>query len=177
MRTPLLVVLFLPLSALAHPWTPPPETLAPAPAPLQELRAPPPAFGVPPSPPAWQGQRRWAREDDARDLWSVDATLAQLDRAAATRDLRLLRWVDGRARGLLAEELWESQREAERARVQAGWGGDWLVRRADWKLARVARLEDGYRALVWRLDPWSVAQRRAILVDLDRLNRQELAAR
>ena len=161
MKTPLLTAVLLPLTVLAHPWTPPSE---PPPAPIVELRAPPAARG-------------WDRQDDARDVWSVDATLGQLDRAAATRDLRLLRWVDGRAHGLLEDEVRESQREVERARFQASWDNGWALRRAEWKLAQVARLEDGYRALAWRLDPWSMAQRRAILVDLDRLNRRELASR
>jgi hypothetical protein len=165
MKTPLLVAALLPLTALAHPWTPPPERLAPAPPPVGELRAPPPV------------SRGWDRRDDARDVWSVDATLAQLDRATATRDVRLLRWVDGRAHGLLGDEVRESQREVERARFQASWDSGWALRRAESKLARVARLDDGYRTLAWRLDPWSVAQRRAILVELDRLNRSELAAR
>ncbi|HUM13904.1 MAG TPA: hypothetical protein VLT82_23350 [Myxococcaceae bacterium] len=172
MKTLLLAAVLLPLTALAHPWTPPLEPLAPGPAPVVELRAPPP-FEVRPPPVA----RRPDREDDARDLWSVDGTLAQLDRAAATRDLRLLRWVDARARGLLGDEVRESQREVERARFEASRGNGWALRRAEWKLAQIARLDDGYRTLAWRLDPWSVAQRRAILVDLDRLNRRELAAR
>jgi hypothetical protein len=164
MKTPLLVAALLPLTALAHPWTPPPEPLAPASAPVVELRAPP-------------ARRGWDRQDDARDVRSIDATLAQLDRATATRDVRLLRWVDGRAHGLLGDEVRESQREVERARFQASWDSGWALRRAESKLARVARLDDGYRALAWRLDPWSVAQRRSILVELDRLNRSELAAR
>ena len=163
MKTPLLAAMLLPLSALAHPWTPP---LAPAPAPVYDGRARGPV-GLPPAP-------RAERADDVRDLWSIDATLAQLDRAAATRDVGLLRWVDGRAWGLLREELRENRREAERARLA---GDPWSLRRAGWRLSRVARLEDAYRAAAWRLDPWSVTRRRAILVDLDRLNRQELAGR
>ncbi len=153
--------MLLPLTALSHPWTPPLDPLAPEPAPVVGLRGPP----------------RHERGDDARDLWSVDGTLAQLDRAAATRDLHLLRWVDARARGLLGDEVRESQREVERAGFEASRGSGGALRRAEWKLAHVARLDDGYRTLAWRLDPWSVAQRRAILVDLDRLNRRELAAR
>ena len=170
MKTPLLAALLLPLTALAHPWAGPPEPLAPAPAPVVELRAGPPAIAVPPS-------RRFERDDDLRDLRSIDDTVAQLDRAATTRDARLLRWVDGRARGLLADELRESEREAQLARVRASWGDVQALRRAEWKLSRVARLDQGYRALGWRIDPWSVVRRRTILIDLDRLNRQELAFR
>lgn len=167
MKTPLLAALLLPLTALAHPWAGPPDPVAPAP--VVELRAGPPT-AVPPS-------RRFERDDDVRDLRSIDGTVAQLDRAAATRDARLLRRVDGRARGLLADELRESEREAERARVRASWGDAQALRRAEWKLSRVARLDQDYRALGWRIDPWSVARRRTILIDLDRLNRQELAFR
>ncbi len=174
MKTPLLAALMLPLTGLAHPWTPPVDRISPAPVAVEVVA---PVAVVPPAPVAWRARDRWAREDDVRDLRSVDATLAQLDRASATRDVGLLRWVDGRARDLLSDELNESRREAERARFEPRWDGGWRIRRADWKVARVARLEDGYRALGWRIDPWSLAQRRAILVDLDRLNRQELAAR
>ncbi|HZJ53501.1 MAG TPA: hypothetical protein VFD38_05130 [Myxococcaceae bacterium] len=166
MRTPLLVAVLLPLTALAHPWTPAPERLAPAPSPVYELRGPA-AIRVP-------APGSTARTDDVRDVWSVDATLAQLDRAVATRNFGLMRWVDGRARGLLDEERLETWREIERARLA---GDGWRLRSASWKLSTVARLEDGYRAVAWRLDPWSVARRRAILVDLDRLNRHELALR
>ena len=166
MKTPLLAAVLLPLTAVAHSWTPPPEPLAPEPAPVYRVRAPVPV-GLPPAP---AGQRA----DDVRDLWSIDATLAQLDRAAATRDVALLRWVDGRARGLLRGELGESRSEAERARLS---GDRWGSRRAQAKLSRVVRLEDRYREVGWRLDPWSIAQRRAILLDLDRLNRNELAVR
>src|SRR4030095_3428039 len=120
---------------------------------------------VPPSP---------GRTDDVRDLWSVDTTLAQLDRAMATRNHQLLRWVDGRARGLLEEEQRETWNELERARVA---GDRWRVGNASWKLSQVTRLENSYRTVVWRLDPWSVSQRRTILLELDRLNRRELALR
>jgi hypothetical protein len=158
MKTPLLAAVLLPLTALAQPWAPAPVPLAPAPA----LRAPLP---VPPSS---------ARTDDARDLWSVDTTLAQLDRAVATRNHQLLRWVDGRARGLLGEERRETWNEIERARFA---GDRWRLRNASSKLAQVTRLEDGYRIVAWRLDPWSLSRRRTILLDLDRLNRHELAYR
>jgi hypothetical protein len=158
MKTPLLAAVLLPLTTLAQPWTPAPAPLAPPPA----LRAPVP---VPPSP---------GRTDDVRDLWSVDTTLAQLDRAVATRNHQLLRWVDGRARGLLEEEQRETWNELERARFA---GDRWRLRNASWKLSQVTRLENSYRTVVWRLDPWSVSQRRTILLELDRLNRRELALR
>jgi hypothetical protein len=166
MKTPLLAALLLPLTALAQPWTPAPEPLAPAPSPVYELRGPVAVRGPAPASPA--------RTDDVRDVWSVDATLAQLDRAVATRNFGLIRWVDGRARGLLYEERRETWREIERARFARD---GWRVRSASWKLSTVARLEDSYRAVAWRLDPWSVARRRSILVDLDQLNRHELALR
>lgn len=159
MKTPLLAAVLLPLTALAQSWRPAPEPL-PTPAPV--LRAP---VAVPPSP---------GRSDDVRDLWSVDATLAQLDRAVATRNHALLRWVDGRARGLLDEERRETWNELERARFARD---RWRLRNASWKLNEVTRLENAYRTVAWRLDPWSVSQRRTILVDLDRLNRHELAVR
>ena len=158
MKTPLLAAVLLPLTALAQPWAPAPAPLAP---PLA-LRAP---VHVPPGP---------VRSDDVRDLWSVDTTLAQLDRAVATRNRALLRWVDGRARGLLEEERRETWKEIERARFA---GDRWRLRNASSKLAQVARLEDGYRTVAWRLDPGSLSQRRTILLELDRLNRRELALR
>jgi hypothetical protein len=158
MKMPLLAAVLLPLTALAQPRAPAPAPLAPAPA----LRAPIP---VPPS---------LARTDEVQDLWSVDTTLAQLDRAVATRSHRLLRWVDGRARGLLEQERRETWNEIERARFA---GDRWRLRNASWKLTQVSRLEDRYRTVAWRLDPWSLSQRRTFLVDLDRLNRQELALR
>ena len=164
MKTPLLAAVLLPLTALAHPWTPAPEPFVPAPAPVYELRGP----AVRPAPPSP------GPSDDVRDLWSVDATVAQLDRAVATRNFGLLRWVDGRARGLLDEERRETWREIERARFA---GDRWRLRSASWKLSQVTRLEDGYRTVAGRLDPWSVSQRRTILLDLDRLNRHELAFR
>ena len=43
MKTPLLAAVLLPLTALAHPWTPAPEPFfAPAPSPVYELRGPAP---------------------------------------------------------------------------------------------------------------------------------------
>ena len=174
MKTSLLAAMLLPITALARPWTPPPDRLAPLPPAAESLRAGPPSPGVL-APPMSRPDMdpRQARGDDARDLWSVDTTLAQLDRAAASRDIRMLRWVDGRARGLLSDELRESAREVDRARFE----DPWRVREAEWKLARVVQLDQGYRMLGRRLDPWSVGQRRGILVDLDRLNRRELAGR
>ena len=152
MKTPLILTLLLPLAAVAHPWTPPPPVSVPVP--LSRDRA-----------------------NDLRDLRSVDGTVAELDRAAATRDLRLLRLVDARARDLLDEELRERRREVERARRWSSGRDLGMLRRAAWKLDRVARLDSGYRQLDWRIDPASVAQRRGILMELDRLDRDELAGR
>lgn len=176
MKTWLLAAALLPITALARPWTPPPDPMAPPPPPAESFRAGPPPSGVLAPPMARPDMDHRAREDDVRDLWTVDTTLAQLDRATAARDIRLLRWVDARAEGLLGDEVHESQREAERARFEAGRGNPWRLRQAQWKLSQVVQLDRGYRSLGWRLDPGSVAQRRAILVGLDRLNRRELAA-
>ncbi|MGZ6076741.1 MAG: hypothetical protein ACXWK6_02935 [Myxococcaceae bacterium] len=177
MKTWLLAAVFLPITALARPWTAPPDPIAPFPPPAESFRAGPPPPGVLAPPMTRPDVDHRAREDDARDLWTVDTTLTQLDRAAAARDLRLLRWVDARAQGLLVEEVRESEREAERARLEAGRGNPWRLRQAEWKLSQVAQLDRSYRSPAWRLDPPSVAQRRAILVGLDRLNRRERAGR